>query len=84
VRYNVIWTQSAVDDLGVVFASQPRDGQRVILTTRMFGRDGHGDLKKLQGKLKDWRLRTGKWRVLVTLDNDTALVTKVDDRKDAY
>jgi mRNA-degrading endonuclease RelE of RelBE toxin-antitoxin system len=50
----------------------------------MFGRDGHGDLKKLQGKLKDWRLRTGKWRVLVTLDNDTALVTKVDDRKDAY
>jgi mRNA-degrading endonuclease RelE of RelBE toxin-antitoxin system len=54
------------------------------VTTKTFGRSGHGDLKKLQGSDGEWRLRSGKWRVFVQFEGAKAYITRIDDRKDAY
>jgi mRNA interferase RelE/StbE len=44
------------------------------------------DLKKLSGHDNRWRLRVGRWRVLLAFDNRLGVmtVTRVLDRKDAY
>ncbi|MFN8617817.1 MAG: hypothetical protein U0837_12010 [Dehalococcoidia bacterium] len=85
MKYKVYWVQAAVDDLAEVFAARARDGQRIVLTARTFGRDGRGDVKKLQGsKTGEWRLRAGDWRVLFTIVDDEVWISQVDNRRDAY
>jgi mRNA-degrading endonuclease RelE of RelBE toxin-antitoxin system len=44
------------------------------------------DMAKLAGGGNRWRLRVGRWRVILDLDNasGTALVARVVARKDAY
>ena len=42
---------------------------RVTAALERFASTGHGDVKKLQGRLNDFRLRVGKWRVF--FDRDT-------------
>lgn len=36
------------------------------------------DLKKLGGKQGEWRIRVGRWRVILELDNHSGLMTVVD------
>ena len=84
MRYVVNWSQVAVDDLARVFAIRSRDAQRVVLVVRSFGRDGSGDIKKLQGHANEWRLRAGDWRVTMTIDGENVWVDHVDNRRDAY
>ena len=51
----------------------------------MFGRDGHGDIKKLRGSdPPEWRLRAGDWRILMLLEGPKAYITAIDNRRDAY
>ena len=54
-----------------------------MLTLRVFGNTGKGDLKKLGGS-NDWRLRSGDWRIFLKLDGDVAWVFGISDRQDAY
>jgi mRNA-degrading endonuclease RelE of RelBE toxin-antitoxin system len=44
------------------------------------------DVTKLGGSGNTWRLRVGRWRILLGLNNSTGeiLVARVVDRKDAY
>jgi mRNA-degrading endonuclease RelE of RelBE toxin-antitoxin system len=44
------------------------------------------DVKKLAGAGNRWRLRVGRWRVIMRLDNAAGVifVTRVLARKDAY
>jgi mRNA-degrading endonuclease RelE of RelBE toxin-antitoxin system len=44
------------------------------------------DMRKLAGSLNTWRLRVGRWRVLLVANNRTGtmLVDRVLDRRDAY
>jgi len=44
------------------------------------------DLRKLAGQPNGWRLRVGRWRVLLKADNQTGTmrVDRVLDRRDAY
>ncbi len=44
------------------------------------------DLRKLAGTPNGWRLRVGRWRVLLEADNRTGTmrVDRVLDRRDAY
>jgi mRNA-degrading endonuclease RelE of RelBE toxin-antitoxin system len=42
-------------------------------------------VKKLQGRVRDFRLRVGKWRVFLDLDTpDAIVVTGIDNRGQAY
>jgi mRNA-degrading endonuclease RelE of RelBE toxin-antitoxin system len=44
------------------------------------------DMQKLSGRGNRWRLRVGRWRVLLGADNSTGTmrVDRVLDRRDAY
>jgi len=44
------------------------------------------DFRKLAGRSNGWRLRVGRWRVLLEGDNRSGVmtVTRVLDRRDAY
>lgn len=84
MKYNVYWAQTAVDRLAKVFAAHPRDAQRLVVVVRTFGRDGKGDLKKLQGRSNDWRLRSGDWRVFLTIDDGDVFIVDIENRRDAY
>jgi mRNA-degrading endonuclease RelE of RelBE toxin-antitoxin system len=42
------------------------------------------DVKKLRGNIDRYRLRCGKWRILIARLRDEILVERVLDRKDAY
>ncbi len=45
-----------------------------------------GDIRKLQGRTKEWRLRVGEWRVLFERDEETRLILiqAVRPRSSAY
>ena len=70
--------------MAAIVATRPRDAQKVVLTSRTFGRDGRGDFKKLQGRENEWRLRTGDWRIILTFENDEVWISQVDNRRDAH
>jgi mRNA-degrading endonuclease RelE of RelBE toxin-antitoxin system len=64
-----------------------RDREAVIEALRRLGIDpGAADMKKLGGRRGEWRLRVGRWRVLLDLDNADGLITvsRIVARKDAY
>ena len=44
-----------------------------------------GDVKKLQGKAEDYRLRVGKYRIVYMYENEqTIKIIKIDTRGDIY
>jgi mRNA-degrading endonuclease RelE of RelBE toxin-antitoxin system len=58
---------------------------RVTAALERLAVTGHGDVKKLQGRVRDFRLRVGKWRVFLDLDTpDAIVVTGIDNRGQAY
>jgi mRNA-degrading endonuclease RelE of RelBE toxin-antitoxin system len=58
---------------------------RVTAALERLASTGHGDVKKLQGRPNDFRLRVGKWRVFFDRDTPgTILVTASDNRGQAY
>jgi len=53
-----------------------RDRRAVIIAvTRLQLEFGASDMKKLGGADDEWRLRVGRWRVLLDLDNQTGVIT---------
>ena len=64
------------------------DGRRRILTAIEGLRELplRGDIKKLQGRENQWRLRVGDWRVIFEVDarGPTIYIVRVLARKDAY
>jgi len=59
--------------------------QRVIAALGRYAATGHGDVKRLQGRVRDFRLRAGKWRVFFDLDTPGAIVViGIDNRGQAY
>lgn len=59
--------------------------ERVIAALERLAATGHGDVKKLQGRTREFRLRVGKWRVFLDLDPPgTITVTGIDNRGQAY
>jgi mRNA-degrading endonuclease RelE of RelBE toxin-antitoxin system len=84
LKYKIYWSQGAVDDLAQVFATRPRDGQKIVLAVRLLGRDGRGDVKRLRGGTADSRLRVGDWRVILVFEDGDVWINQIDNRRDAY
>lgn len=59
--YDILWFQEAVDELFELARCDSRQATRVLTTVRSFGRDGRGDIKKLQGRER--RMATTGWRL---------------------
>lgn len=79
----IFWKQAAVEDLVEVAFRDQKLARRIMILVRRFAIGERVDLKKLSGG-EEWRIRTGNWRVLVTLPDDEALIEAVDNRRDAY
>ena len=59
--------------------------ERVTAALQRLAATGHGDVKRLQGRVRDFRLRVGKWRVFFDRDTPGAItVTGIDNRGQAY
>lgn len=82
--YDILWFQEAVDELFELARRDSRQATRVLTTVRSFGRDGRGDIKKLQGREGEWRLRAGDWRVRLIIESRSVRVVGVVPRRDAY
>jgi mRNA interferase RelE/StbE len=81
--YSVAFTPQAARDLERL--DRPLAG-RILTAIERFAATGHGDVKRLQGVEREWRLRVGDWRVRFTLDQGQLLmiVLRVLPRGGAY
>ena len=82
----VIWSDRALDDLGLVARQDRRTAQRISDTIDQLADQNIGDVKKLAGAAGEYRLRVGNWRLLFSFEDggSTLLVRRVLNRRDAY
>ncbi len=67
----VEWTRSAAADVERLNRTmQQRVRQAVYRMVEL----GYGDVKRLQGRADEWRLRVGQWRVRFTRDQASGAV----------
>jgi mRNA interferase RelE/StbE len=77
------WTPAAERDLRRLdFQVRERIRQAVY----RFADSGHGDVVKVQGVAREWRLRVGDWRIRFTEDSpgQTIIILRVRPRGEAY
>jgi mRNA-degrading endonuclease RelE of RelBE toxin-antitoxin system len=71
----VAFARRAVRDLGDL---EQRDREAVEAAIgRLALETGTGDLRKLSGRPNEWRLRVGRWRVILELDNAAGRIVVV-------
>ncbi|ETX03272.1 MAG: hypothetical protein ETSY1_00535 [Candidatus Entotheonella factor] len=60
--------------------------ERIRQAVSRFAASGYGDVTRLQGYAREWRLRVGQWRVRFTLlaDAQTLVVLRILPRGQAY
>ena len=82
----VIWSDRALDDLGLVARQDRRTAQWISDTIDQLADQNIGDVKKLAGAAGEYRLRVGNWRLLFSFEDggSTLLVRRVLNRRDAY
>lgn len=53
---------------------------------RLTRNPGFVDLKRMQGTANQWRIRQGRWRVIIVFDQTRHVITvqDIDQRKDVY
>jgi mRNA interferase RelE/StbE len=80
---HVEWTPAAERDLRRL---DRRTQTRIRLRVTRFATMGEGDVRRLRGYEREWRLRVGQWRVRFTLSPDlqTLIVLRVLPRGQAY
>ena len=63
-----------------------RIAARVIDAIDQYAENERGDIRRLRGTDREWRLRMGDWRIKVTFDeaNNTMIVLRVLPRGRAY
>lgn len=67
----VVWSKGAGDDLKKLDRVVAK---RVMQAVVRYAESGHGDVKRLQGVEREWRLRVGDWRVRFTLGTGGEIV----------
>jgi mRNA-degrading endonuclease RelE of RelBE toxin-antitoxin system len=66
VRWTLRWEDEAVGDLLEIAGAHRNQAVRIRQRVNAFANAGDGDVKKLQGREDEWRLRVGDWRVCFT------------------
>ena len=79
----LVWTEHSPDDLRNIDA-QTRN--RIVTAVERLAATGHGDVRRLEGAIREWRLRVGDWRVRFSHEPDqsTLTVLRVLPRGRAY
>ncbi len=78
-----IWTEQALKDAERL---DDRSRERVVAAIDRLATAGHGDVKRLQGRDREFRLRVGDWRVLLAPQPDAGafIVLRRRRRDQAY
>ncbi len=83
MRWQVRWAPRAEGDLA---AMERRIRERILAALDRLAETGRGDVAKLQGHDREWRLRVGDYRVRLTFEfpSQTIRVLRVRHRREAY
>lgn len=83
MSWRVVWTRPAEQDMQRIDRSAVR---RIYQAVHRLAESGRGDVKRLRGLEREWRLRVGDWRVRFTYDADghVLIVLRVTSRGSAY
>lgn len=86
MKRRVIWELPAVEQLLVLAKTGREVSLRIVSTVRRYAVGDGGDVKKLQGRPGEWRLRVGDRRVIFTADPalNAADILAILNRRDAY
>lgn len=84
MTWSVTWTRPAAKDMTKRLDRQT--AQRVRDKVLRLAETGVGDVKRLRGYDREWRLRVGDWRVRFTIDSEERriIVLRVLPRGSAY
>jgi mRNA interferase RelE/StbE len=77
----VEWTKPAAHDLKRL---DPEQASRIRAAVARLAATGQGDVRRLQGRDREWRLRVGSWRVRFRYAAKTIIVLRVLPRGKAY
>ncbi len=83
MTWSIRWSAPAERDLRRL---DPETALRVKAGVERLAVAGQGDVKRLQGREDEWRLRVGDWRVLFRFYHSARIlrVLRVRHRSDAY
>jgi mRNA interferase RelE/StbE len=83
VNGGLVWTPQAIDDLRRLDRTT---AERIVQAVERLAQTAHGDVRRLQGREREWRLRVGDWRVIFTRQpKDHSLrILRVRPRGSAY
>lgn len=85
MSWAVRWDDEAVGELLDLAGSDRQQVRRIRQGIGAFAKAGEGDVRKLQGRGDEWRLRVGDWRVFFTYDRgaQTLIILHVRRRNEA-
>jgi mRNA interferase RelE/StbE len=77
------WAPAAERDLRRI---DPQVRERIRQAVYRLVDTGQGDVRRLQGRPREWRLRVGDWRIRFTEDptGQTVIILRVLPRGEAY
>ena len=86
MTWGVRWEEGAADELARLTRREPRRARNVRQQILTLAETGHGDVKKLEGRRDEWRLRVGSWRVTFTYDRPARelIILALEPRRSAY
>lgn len=79
------WETTAVQDLVELAVTDRRQARLILNGILRYLGDGHGDVRKLEGRDNEWWLRIGDWRVTFARgERDSVAILTIRNRRDAY
>ena len=80
------WDQRARADLRAIGRQDRQLANRIVLAVETLAEHRNGDVRKLQGRSNEFRLRVGDWRVMFSFvdGGHVIVVSRVLNRRDAY
>ncbi len=81
MKYDVQFKPAAVKDIKGFPA---RTRVRILNRIEAMGDDLKGDVKRLTGFTREYRLRVGEYRVLFEIEGQSIVIYRIRHRRDAY
>lgn len=68
MSWRIEWERRASEDLRRLAVGNPDQARRILDALEALAEQNQGDVKRLQGRPGEYRLRVGQWRVLFRRD----------------
>lgn len=83
MMWRLHWSEDVLEDISRL--DRPTR-KRIHQAMRRFSETGHGDVRRIRGREREWALRVGKWRVFFEYVHEEPIirVLRVRPRGGAY